>query len=102
MAHFMECIDSKYLGALHFTDDKMQPKPRQMTIKSVQKGRPPAAGKSSAPKWCFYFEETEKGAFFATSQVKRLANALMCADPNGWAGAKVTVSCAETSYKGAL
>jgi hypothetical protein len=100
MAHFMECIDSKCLGALHFTDDKMQPKPRQMTIKSVQKGRPPAAGKSSAPKWCFYFIETDKGAFLSGKQVKAIANALMCADPNGWVGAKLTISCAETRYKG--
>jgi hypothetical protein len=100
MAHFMECIDSKYLGALHFVDGNMQPRSRVMTIKTVRKGRPPAAGKNTNQKWCVYFEESEKGAFFSNGQLKRLANTLMCADPDGWVGAKLTISCAPTKYAG--
>jgi hypothetical protein len=100
MPHFMECLDTKCLGALHFTDARMQPKPREMTIKSVVKDRPPAAGKTTKPKWITYFEETDKGAFFSNTQYKKLANMLMCADPDGWVGAKITVTCAETRYAG--
>jgi hypothetical protein len=100
MAHFMECLDTKFLGALHFTDVQMRPKPRTLTVKSVQKGRPPAAGKNTKPKWCVYFEECEKGAFFSNGQLKKLANTLMCADPDGWVGSKLTISCAPTTYGG--
>lgn len=100
MAHFMQLIDSKHLGALNFTDENMQPKPRELTIREVKPGRPP---NGKADRWEFFFAETDKSAFFATSQIKKLANELMCADPAKWGGAKLTVTCDEVkSPKGGM
>lgn len=93
MAHFMQLIDSKHLGALNFTDENMQPKPRRLTIREVKPGRPPNWPKNKPDKWETFFEETEKSAFFATSQLKKLANELMQADPAKWSGAVLTVTC---------
>lgn len=90
MPHFMTLIDNKCLGAVCFTDTNMQPKPRDLTIKRVTKGKPPGGGKE---RWEFWFVETDKSAFFSTGQIKRLANMLMCADVDMWAGARITVTC---------
>ena len=91
MAHFMTLIDNKCLGAVCFTDSEMRPKPRDLTIKRVAKGKPPGGGKE---RWEFWFVETDKSAFFSTGQIKKLANMLMCADTDGWTGVKITVTCA--------
>lgn len=90
MPHFMQLIDSKCLGALNFVDADMRPTQRDLTIRRVVKGKPPAGGKE---RWEFHFQETEKTAFFANGQVKRLANMLMCANTEGWVGVRLTVTC---------
>jgi hypothetical protein len=97
MPHFMSLIDNTCLGALNFVDNNMQPTERKLTIIKVDKDKPPAGGKE---RWCFHFKETDKKAFFATKQIKRLANLTMSAETDGWAGWQITVTCGPVKLKG--
>lgn len=92
MPHFMKLCDPDSLGALHFTDDDMKPIERALTIKSITHRKPPGGGKERP---YFQFDETPLGAFFAVGQIKRLAQALKCANTDRWVGVKIVVTCDE-------
>ncbi len=90
MPHFMQLVDNRFLGAINFTDGDMRPTEVTLTIKSIAKEKPPQ-GKAEKP--CLRFEETPKGWFISTGQMKKLANYLMIADYTRWTGCKVTLTC---------
>jgi hypothetical protein len=90
MPHFMSLVDNTCLGALNFTDGDMNPIERVLTIKGVEKRKPPAGNKE---KPCIVWVETPKVSFLPTGQLKALANKLMVADTDRWVGAKVTLTC---------
>lgn len=90
MPHFTTLIEQTCLGAINFTNDDMTPRELPLTIKDVTSDKPPGGGKQ---RICLYFRETEKKAFFATGQIKKLANLLMCANTENWIGARIMVTC---------
>jgi hypothetical protein len=97
MAHFMKLVSQKHLGAINFTSEEdMRPIKRKLTIKCVKAEIPPGSpNREENRRNCVYFNETDKGAFFATKQLKSLANSIMCADTDKWAGVVLEVTCSE-------
>ena len=95
--HFMKALDPEHLGAEHFVDDKMNPIVIKLVIESVTMAKPPAGGKE---KICFSFVGKTKKAFFANTQIKKIPRALRNADTEGWKGAELSVTAAETKFKG--
>lgn len=100
MAHFTKLLsNSKYLGAINFTDDNMRPREIWMTLAKITWESPPANNKEQ--KACFHFQETPKGWFPSNGQIKALANLLMQADDKMWIGAQLLLTCEEVkSTKG--
>lgn len=90
MPHFTTLIDQTCLGAINFTNDDMSPREVPLTIKSVTSEKPPAGSKE---RLCIRVAETDKKLFFATGQIKKLANFLMCANTDNWVGARMMVTC---------
>lgn len=95
--NFMKVINPDNLGAEAFVDKDFSPITRVLTIKNVTSEKPPTGGKEKA---CFYFEETDKKAFIANSQVKLLARKTRKADTEDWKGIKLGISCAEKKFAG--
>ena len=95
--HFRKLIDAACLAAEDFVDAEFRPVERTLTIKAVTKSKPPAGGKEKA---CFHFQETEKTAFLANGEVKKIASMLRRGDTDQWIGASLVITSAAKKFAG--
>lgn len=95
--HFRKMLDSNCLAAEDFVDKEFNPTTRTLTIKNVTMEKPPAGGKEKA---CFYFAETDKKAYFANGEVKKVARLLRRAETTEWIGAKLAITSGEKKFAG--
>jgi hypothetical protein len=95
--HFRKLLNSDCLSAEDFVDQNFNPVERTLTISGVTLEKPPAGGKE---KPCLYFAETQKKAFVANGEIKKLARFLRCAETDLWVGAKLVISSADKKFAG--
>lgn len=95
--NFRKALDPKCLGADDFIDAHFNPIDRALTIKRAFQAKPPAGGKE---KLCIEFHEDNRTAFFANSQIKKLATMIRRADTDDWVGVQIVVSSAPTKFAG--
>lgn len=97
--HFRKMLNTDNLSAEDFVDGNFTPILRTLTIKSVVLATPPAAGKDSK-KPLFSFVETDKTAFIANGEIKKIARQLRKTDTDQWVGAKVEITSGPKKFKG--
>lgn len=95
--NFRKALNPNCLGADDFVDTHFNPIDRELTIRRAFQAKPPAGGKE---KLCLEFHEDPRSAFFANTQIKKLATMIRRADTDDWVGVKIVVSMAPTSFAG--
>ena len=97
MPPYRKMLCANHFGADDFVGRNMEPIEITMTIKEVRLGETPA-GKKKKPE--VFFTESEKSAFFANTQFKKIAHDLRRGNTDDWKGAKIVVTSRETTMKG--
>lgn len=95
--NFRKALNPNCLGADDFVDAHFNPIDRELTIKRAFQAKPPAGGKE---KLCLEFHEDTRCAFFANTQIKKLATMIRRADTDDWIGVQLVVSSAPTKFAG--
>lgn len=95
--NFRKALNPNCLGADDFVDAHFNPIDRALTIKRAFQAKPPAGGKE---KLCLEFHEDTRCAFFANTQIKKLATMIRRADTDDWIGVQLVVSSAPTKFAG--